>query len=162
MVRFTLESSGHKSFLSLVFVFVISLVNYLIILYIKRIERKEPGQVPDFWFHGVGSLRASSPIWASETSLARTRKQTGKPRWACPNRRSCSRTTAWVPDSTVWIPYCKWDLDSEFQSLIGLTICWAVSCIPKSRIPQAKKKSQIYDFKLVPPPLTVTIPVLKS
>ena len=32
------------------------------LLYIKRIERKEPGQVPDFLFHGVGSLRASSPI----------------------------------------------------------------------------------------------------
>ena len=30
------------------------------------------------------SLRASSPIWASETSLARTR-------FACPNRRACSQ-----------------------------------------------------------------------
>ena len=80
MVRFTLESSGRKSFLSLVFVVAICLVNYLVILYIKRIERKEPGQVPDFLFHGVGSLRASSPIWASETSLARRREQAGKPR----------------------------------------------------------------------------------
>ena len=41
--------------LSLVFVFVICLVNYLIILYIERNERKEPDQVQDFWFHGVGS-----------------------------------------------------------------------------------------------------------
>ena len=163
MVRFTLESSGHKSFLSLVFVFVICLVNYLVILYIKRIERKEPGQVPDFWFHGVGSLRASSPIWASETSLARTREQAGKPRGACSNRRACSQATAWVPDSSVWISYCKWDLDSWFQSLVGLRILWAISCIPKSRIPQTKKTAIFRISHLVSPgPFTVTIPVFKS
>ena len=41
------------------------------------------------------SLRASSPIWASETSLTRTRERAAKPRgarsrearFACPNRR---------------------------------------------------------------------------
>ena len=33
------------------------------------------------------SLRASSPIWASETSLARSREA----RFACPNRRACSQ-----------------------------------------------------------------------
>ena len=55
MVRFTFESLGHKSFLSLVFVFVICLVNYLIILYVKRNERKELDQVQDFLFHGAGS-----------------------------------------------------------------------------------------------------------
>ena len=53
------------------------------------------------------SLRASSPIWASETSLARTRERAAKPRgaeerspslarsrearFACPNRRACSQ-----------------------------------------------------------------------
>ena len=36
-----------------------------------------------------GSLRASSPIWASETSLARTREA----RFACPNRRACSQAS---------------------------------------------------------------------
>ena len=33
------------------------------------------------------SLRASSPVWASETGLARTREA----RFACPNRRACSQ-----------------------------------------------------------------------
>ena len=48
------------------------------------------------------SLRASSPICASETSLARARKRAAKPRgpslarsrearFACPNRRACSQ-----------------------------------------------------------------------
>ena len=40
------------------------------------------------------SLQASSPIWASETSLARTRERAAKPRGArfgCPNRRACSQ-----------------------------------------------------------------------
>ena len=53
------------------------------------------------------SLRASSTIWASETSLARTRERAAKPRgaeerspslarsrearFACPNRRACSQ-----------------------------------------------------------------------
>ena len=48
------------------------------------------------------SLRASSPIWAIETSVARTRERAAKPpsapslarspkaRFACPNRRACS------------------------------------------------------------------------
>ena len=34
------------------------------------------------------SLRASSPIWASETSLARTRERAAKPRGA-EERRAC-------------------------------------------------------------------------
>ena len=41
------------------------------------------------------SLRASSPIWASETSLARTRgpslEHSREARFACPNRRACSQ-----------------------------------------------------------------------
>ena len=40
-----------------------------------------------------GSLRASSPIWASETSLARPRERAARSRearFACPNRRACS------------------------------------------------------------------------
>ena len=48
------------------------------------------------------SLRASSPIWASDTRLARTRKRAAKlrgagqassreARFACPNRRACSQ-----------------------------------------------------------------------
>ena len=44
------------------------------------------------------SLRASSPIWASETSLARVRERAAKRlarsrevRLACPNRRACSQ-----------------------------------------------------------------------
>ena len=51
------------------------------------------------------SLRASSPIWASEASLARTRERAAKPRgapslarsreahFAYPNRRACSQAT---------------------------------------------------------------------
>ena len=35
------------------------------------------------------SLRASSPIWASETSLARTRERAAKPREA-EERRACN------------------------------------------------------------------------
>ena len=47
------------------------------------------------------SLRASSPVWASETGLARMRERAAKPRgalarsrearFACPNRRACSQ-----------------------------------------------------------------------
>ena len=45
------------------------------------------------------SLRASSPIWASEASLARTRERALGPslarsreaHFACPNRRACSQ-----------------------------------------------------------------------
>ena len=40
------------------------------------------------------SLRASSPIWASETSLARTRERAAKPRGA-EERRACSQA---MPD----------------------------------------------------------------
>ena len=50
------------------------------------------------------SLRASSHIWASETSLARTRERAARAsgsserrsreaRFACPNRRACSQAT---------------------------------------------------------------------
>ena len=39
-----------------------------------------------------GSLRASSPIWASEASLARTRERAAKRgSFAYPNRRACSQ-----------------------------------------------------------------------
>ena len=51
----------------------------------------------------LASLRASSPIWASKTSLARTREQVAKPRgagkgarearFAWPNRRACSQAS---------------------------------------------------------------------
>ena len=109
MVRFTLESSGHKSFLSLVFVFVLCLVNYLIILHIKE---------------------------SNEGNTAKSR---------------IFDSRVWVPDSTVWIPYCKWDLNSRFQSLVGLRIRWVVSCIPKSRVPQAKKNPIFRISNLVPP-----------
>ena len=49
-----------------------------------------------FWTFG-SSLRASSPIWASKTSLARTRERAAKPRearFACPNRRACSQASS--------------------------------------------------------------------
>ena len=37
------------------------------------------------------SLRASSPIWVSEVSLARTRERAVKAHFACPKRRDCSQ-----------------------------------------------------------------------
>ena len=37
----------------------------------------------------ISSPRASSPIWASEASLAKTREA----RFACPNRRACSQAS---------------------------------------------------------------------
>ena len=40
----------------------------------------------------ITSLRASSPIWASEASLARTREA----HFACPNRRACSRASNYI------------------------------------------------------------------
>ena len=40
-----------------------------------------------------GSLRASSPIWASEASLARTRERGTEARFTRPNRRACSQAT---------------------------------------------------------------------
>ena len=60
------------------------------------------------------SLRASSPVWASETSLARARGRAAKPRgafarsreagFACPNRRACSqanrKTAQWIGGKT--------------------------------------------------------------
>ena len=59
------------------------------------------------------SLRASSPIWASEASLARTREQAAKPRgaglacsrethFACPNRRACSQAKRYPPDKSLF------------------------------------------------------------
>ena len=57
------------------------------------------------------SLRASSPIWASEVSRAKTRERAAKPRgagslarsrearFACPNRRACSQTKFRALDS---------------------------------------------------------------
>ena len=38
--------------------------------------------------------------------------------------------TAWIPDSR------HWNLDSGFQSMLGLRIPWTVFRIPKPRIPQ--------------------------
>ena len=55
------------------------------------------------------SLRASSPVWASEASLARTREpaserasgpsiaRSGEAHFVCPNRRACSQA------SFVWL-----------------------------------------------------------
>ena len=68
------------------------------------------------------SLQASSSIWASETSLARTRERAAKPRgaeerspslarsrearFACPNRRACSQAKL-VPLHYSWdISFC--------------------------------------------------------
>ena len=49
--------------------------------------------------HAARSLQASSPIWASEASLARTRAH-----FAYPNRRACSQAT---PHGTVLQHCCK-------------------------------------------------------
>ena len=65
-----------------------------------------------------------------------------------PTNSRILNSMAWAPDSTIWIPYCKWDLVSGFQLLVGLGICWAVSCIPKPRIPQAKSNIQEFEFSL--------------
>ena len=55
------------------------------------------------WRSSSDSLRASSPIWASEASLARTRERAAMPRgaarsreahFAYPNRRACSQARA--------------------------------------------------------------------
>ena len=53
------------------------------------------------------SLRASSPIWASEASLARTRERAAKPRGAGErpqNRRACSQATFWCTYTTYMVP----------------------------------------------------------
>ena len=42
-----------------------------------------------YQFLEMNRLRASSPIWASETSLARTRERAAKPRGAG-ERRACN------------------------------------------------------------------------
>ena len=44
-------------------------------------------------FHGIGSLRASSPIWASKASRANTRERAEKPRGAEPLSRLLSRAS---------------------------------------------------------------------
>ena len=36
--------------------------------------------------------------------------------------------------------FCQWNLDSEFQSLVGFQIPWAVFWIPKPRIPDSTIK----------------------
>ena len=48
-------------------------------------------------FNVGGSLRASSPIWASEASLARTRERVAKPRGARPLARVFSRDSRRSP-----------------------------------------------------------------
>ena len=45
------------------------------------------------WIRTGGNLRASSPIWASEASLARTRERGAEARFTRPNRRACSQAT---------------------------------------------------------------------
>ena len=47
------------------------------------------------WIRTGGSLclRASSPIWASEASLAKTRERGAEARFTRPNRRACSQAT---------------------------------------------------------------------
>ena len=53
------------------------------------------------------SLRASSPIWASEASLARMRERAAKPRGAGErpqNRRACSQATFWCTHTTYMVP----------------------------------------------------------
>ena len=49
------------------------------------------------FFPREGSLRASSPIWASETSLARMREQAEKPRGVRPLARAFSRGLLRLP-----------------------------------------------------------------
>ena len=44
-------------------------------------------------FHGIGSLRASPPIWASKAIRANTREQGAKPRGAEPLSRLLSRAS---------------------------------------------------------------------
>ena len=46
----------------------------------------------------TNSLRASSPIWASEASLARTRER--ETRFTRPNRRACSQAIVQRDDET--------------------------------------------------------------
>ena len=46
----------------------------------------------------MNSLRASSPIWASEASLAITRSR--ETRFTRPNRRACSQARAWKASGT--------------------------------------------------------------
>ena len=56
----------------------------------NRVELRE--NVRAFFPQGH-SLRASSRIWASEASLARTLARFHEARFACPNRRACSQAT---------------------------------------------------------------------
>ena len=45
------------------------------------------------WIRTGLCLRASSPIWASEASLAKTRERGAEARFTRPNRRACSQAT---------------------------------------------------------------------
>ena len=56
---------------------------------VSRKYQTKGDQVTYFLCKGVVSLRASSPIWASEASLARTRERAAKPRGAG-ERRACN------------------------------------------------------------------------
>ena len=44
----------------------------------------------------ASSLRARSPIWASEVNLARTHERSRKTCFTCPNRRACLQATGLV------------------------------------------------------------------
>ena len=95
-----------------------------------------------FFLFLLPSLRASSPIWASETSLARTRERAAKPqgaeerflvpslarsreaRFACLNRRTCSQAISSPPTLTLYtqiplpiLPSLDW-LDSKHDGAV--------------------------------------------
>ena len=55
----------------------------------STVAYQSPATNPPLLDLTTASLRASSPIWASETSLARSREA----RFARPNRRACSQAT---------------------------------------------------------------------
>ena len=79
------------------------------------------------------SLRASSPIWASEVSRAKTRERAAKPpgagslarsrkaRFACPNRRACSQTKFRALDS-----FCHIGNGEIFCGLLFFFFCVCV------------------------------------
>ena len=99
------------------------------------------------------SLRASSPIWASETSLKRTRERAAKPRgaeerspflgpslarsrearFACPIRRACSQATKLLITCTLYEsstprPTYRRFMQQFFHNFDELIHEWRKSC----------------------------------
>ena len=104
-----------------------------------------------FWT--FNSLRASSPIWASEASLSRTReRRTSLARFceahfACPNRRACSRAkpskSFWseqnFPPKIVEHPIDSQVLDRTFLPASKLSI-WGISWKVDAREAREKRR----------------------